>query len=454
LGQVGVQQLVLKKAPATGDPLNTEDRTFVFGGGGIHSLIRSRASRIGIAGIAIVLLAVYVSAVIRVWRADWLQDQHDQQSLEASARLEPWDARTHWLLGQYFLSAAQDQTRALANLKRAVSLNPFEARYWLDLAAAYEFANKPDESQGALDRAVRAEPTSPSIAWESANFYLAQNHTSRALPLFRVAVQYGTKDTAAAALNLCWRATHSVTQIVSQALPPEPDPYFVLLNILTSGGQTAPANELWHALIAQKLKFTVEQAFPYFDYLITTRQVDQAAEVWRSLGQLDSDLLEGPQLNLISNGGFEARYLNGAFGWRHEPYSQVSISLDTSVFHSGTRALRLLFTGPALTDTGVYQYVPVRPNVKYRLSAFVRSEDIISASGPRLVIQDSYSNQVLVSTEDLLGTTGWRQQVVDFVAGSEARLITVRIMRVPGNPLIKGTFWLDDVHLAAIPTVN
>jgi hypothetical protein len=114
--------------------------------------------------------------------------------------------------------------------------------------------------------------------------------------------------------------------------------------------------------------------------------------------------------------------------------------------------LRFFFTGPALSDTGVYQYVPVRPNVTYRLSAFVKSEDIVSASGPRLVIQDSYSNQALGSTDDLLGTTGWRQQVVDFVTGPEARLITIRVMRVPGNPLIKGTFWLDDVQLAAVST--
>jgi hypothetical protein len=42
-----------------------------------------------------------------------------------------------------------------------------------------------------------------------------------------------------------------------------------------------------------------------------------------------------------------------------------------------------------------------------------------------------------------LGTTGWRNQVVDFVTGPEARLITIKVMRVPGNPLIKGMLWLD-----------
>ena len=65
-------------------------------------------------------------------------------------------------------------------------------------------------------------------------------------------------------------------------------------------------------------------------------------------------------------------------------------------------------------------------------------------------MQDYYGNQVLVSTEDLLGTSGWRELLSDFVAGSQTRLIAIKVMRVPGNPLIKGTFWLDDVKLKAI----
>jgi hypothetical protein len=98
--------------------------------------------------------------------------------------------------------------------------------------------------------------------------------------------------------------------------------------------------------------------------------------------------------------------------------------------------------------------VPVRPNVTYRFSAFVKSEDIDSASGPRLVIQDFYSNQVLASTDDSLGTSGWREQSVDFTTGPQTRLIAIKVMRVPGNPLIKGTFWLDDVKLMAVATAE
>ena len=100
--------------------------------------VRSRLGRIGIAGISVVVFGFYVHAILSIWRADWLQDEHDRHSLEASARLEPWDAQTYWRLGRYFLYAAVDPTNALLAFRRAVKLNRYDAHYWLDLAAAYE----------------------------------------------------------------------------------------------------------------------------------------------------------------------------------------------------------------------------------------------------------------------------------------------------------------------------
>jgi hypothetical protein len=39
--------------------------------------------------------------------------------------------------------------------------------------------------------------------------------------------------------------------------------------------------------------------------------------------------------------------------------------------------------------------------------------------------------------------------LADFVTRPQTRLIAIKVMRVPGNPLIKGTFWLDDVEAHA-----
>jgi len=280
---------------------------------------------------------------------------------------------------------------------------------------------------------------------------LAQNDIPRALPLLRVVVENDTTGRIPTALALSWRASQSVPQIVADVLPPQSSSYFSLLRILTADKASNPANQLWGALVASKIPFPVANAFPYFDYLINTHQIDQAEQVWKSLGDRDSELRDRADSNIVNDSGFERTYLNGGFGWRNEPYSQVQASLDTSEFHSGTLALKLVFSGPPVSDTGVFEYVPVRPSTVYKLSAFVKSQDIISASGPRLVVQDIYSNKILATADDMLGTSGWRQQEVNLTTGSETRLVILKVSRIPGNPLIKGAFWLDDVSLAPAP---
>ena len=410
----------------------------------INLLVRSATARTGIACLAAVLLAWYVHIVISVWRADRLQDQGDEQSLEASAALQPWNAETHWLLGRYFLSAAQNSRLGLAHLNRAVELDPYEAGYWLDIAEAYQVKGEPAQSERALAQALQAEPTSPVIAWKCANFYLARNDVAHALPLLRVAIQYDPANTASA-LDLSWRATKSVHQIIGE-LPPDPAPYFALLNILIARNQPAQANELWHTLISRKLEFPVETAFPYFDYLIRTDQIDQAENVWTDLRRRD----DSPP-NLIRNSGFETEFLNGGFEWRYSELSQVDTTLDTREFHHGARSLRFTFLGPAVADTGVYEYVPVQPNTAYRLSAFAKTQEINTASGPRLAVEDSSTRKVLAATDEFQETSGWKQRTADFVTGPDTRLVTVRVVRIPGNLLIKGTLWLDDIELTPNP---
>jgi hypothetical protein len=51
-----------------------------------------------------------------------------------------------------------------------------------------------------------------------------------------------------------------------------------------------------------------------------------------------------------------------------------------------------------------------------------------------------------------MNEVGHKMFPADFVAGPQTRLIAIKVMRVPGNPLIKGTFWLDDVKLVAVST--
>jgi tetratricopeptide (TPR) repeat protein len=409
--------------------------------------LNTELRKIAFAAVSLAVAAAYLAAIANHYRAFRLATQVDAQSLERAAALEPGNAEPRWKLGRYSLYVAQQPSAATANLETAVTLNPHIAQYWLDLASSYHVGGNFQGQSRALEKALEAEPTAPDVAWQVANFYLVEGDVKRALPLFRTVIE-NDRTKVNAALQLCWQATQNVDAILDYALPAESGAYFAFINLLIKTNEAVPVAAVWARAASLKQNFPASDAFPYFDYLLKRRASDSAVQVWQVLVNRDLASYSEPG-NLIVNGNMEKNILNGGFDWRYELLDTVQLSLDTSDFQSGNQSLRLTFKGPAVGDAGVFHYVPVHPNTDYRFSAYTKAQDIESASGPRIVILDAYSGDPYVATDDVLGTTGWRQQLADFRTGPETSMLTIKIARVPAGSLIKGTFWIDDVSLAA-----
>jgi tetratricopeptide (TPR) repeat protein len=409
--------------------------------------LNSAPRKLCFALVCLAAVGSYLAVIARHNAAARLIGRHNPESLRRAARLEPWNAETRWQLGRYSLFVAQDATSAVSNLEAAVALNPHVARYWLDLSAAYQVAGDVPGQRVALKQALQAEPTAPDVAWEAANFYLIQNDVNRALSLFRV-VMANEPTQVNAALSLCWRATRDASTMLAVAVPAEPGPYFAFLNLLTSQGQTAPAEAVWGRLAMLGQQFPASSAFPFFDYLIEKHETAAALQVWQQLVNGNSDLQAYSQPgNLLVDGGLERDFLNGGFDWRYFATDPVELTVDSSEFHGGNQSVRMVFKGPGIADPGFFEYVPVEPNTDYRFGAYTKAEDIESASGPRVAVLDAYSGQNYVLTDDSLGTTGWREQSADFRTSPETSLLLVKVTRLPGDPLIKGKFWVDDLSL-------
>jgi hypothetical protein len=409
--------------------------------------LNSGPRRLLCAAVSVLAVGMYIAAVSRHYIASRLDSNEDPKSLVRAAELEPGNAEPRWKLGRYSLFVAQDPSTAVSNLEIAVALNAHLARYWLDLAAGYQLTSDTQRQRTALDRALEAEPTAPDVAWEAANFYLVQNDLERALPLFRVVMANDPKQTSSA-LKLCWHATQNVNTMLTKAVPAEPAAYFAFLNLLTVTGETAPAEAVWRGLTSLGGQFTLSDAYPFFDYLLQKHETETAVQVWEELVKRNTNLQSNSRTgNLIFDGGLEKDFLNGGFDWRYSVKDPVQLSVDTSEFHGGNRALRMIFHGPAVSDAGIFEYVPVHPNTDYHFSVYTKAEDIESASGPRVTVLDAYSGESYVLTDDSLGTTGWREQSADFRTRPETSLLVVTARRVPGNVLIKGKFWIDDVSL-------
>jgi tetratricopeptide (TPR) repeat protein len=411
--------------------------------------LRSPLRKVLFAGICLVFLGLYLHLALRAYRASHLAAVADSAHLQNAIRLEPANAEYRDLLGRNLALSGISLGEAISNYRTAVSLNPYEARYWLDLAGAYQIAGRTTEQQTSVERAVEADPTKPNVAWEAANFFLIQGEPEKALRYFRVVFANDDVDAVDSALGLCWRATGDADQILEQALPPRADLYLRFLRLLISKQQLTAAESVWNRLIGLRQPFPIKLAFPYLQFLLEQQEVGDAQNTWQQLARVDASLERylPTRENLIVNGGFEENLLNGGFDWWYQPISHASLAIDNSEFHSGTRSLSVTFDGLNPSEVGIAQVIPVKPDTEYEFSAECKTEALESASGPRFAITDAYSKASYVLTDDVLETSPWRLQQAQFHTGANTRLVLLKIVRQPANPLIRGKIWIDDLKL-------
>jgi hypothetical protein len=396
----------------------------------------------------LIVIGLYLPLAARAYLAAHLAAKPDLPNIQRAIRLEPSDAEYRALLGRNLALSGATLDEAISDYRTAVHLNPYEARYWLDLAGAYQIAGQTDEQAQSVEQAVEADPTTPHVAWEAANFFLIQGNLGKALPYFRT-VLANDPDQVDSALQLCWRATEDANQMFDQALPRTTDLYSSFLRLLVSKQEVVPAENAWDHLIGLQQTFPPKLAFPYFRLLIAKQEVSAATSAWQQLAQVDQEIQ--PYLpsreNLIVNGGFEENLLNGGFDWWYESNPHAALAIDTDQFYGGTRSLSVTFDGRNAPDAGIAQFIPVKPDTDYEFSAESRTQDIDSASGPRFAIADAYTNSSYVLTDDLLGTNPWHKQQAHFRTGPRTNLLFLKVIRQPAAPLIRGELWIDNVRL-------
>src|SRR5215831_3925301 len=146
------------------------------------------ARRIQIVTVAAVLGLGYIAIATSVFVASWYGERVELESLKRAAWLDPGNAEYRNHLGRYYDLVVRDPGAAVEEYKVAAQLNPHSARYWFDLASSYQVLGDTASQAAALDHAIKADATTPDVAWEAANLYLVQGENERALREFRVVI--------------------------------------------------------------------------------------------------------------------------------------------------------------------------------------------------------------------------------------------------------------------------
>jgi hypothetical protein len=399
---------------------------------------------------AFAILSVWVG---KAYFANVVARTASAENLKLAARLDPGESDYHLRLGRIYQYSLTDiePARAIAELTRAAELNPMDAQSWLDLGAAQVVAGQIDEATASLRRADYLAPNLPGFQWAIANFFLLHGNIGEAMRHFKV-VLAGTNMYNGVIFSTAWKAVGDGDQILAALIPNNVSTEFSYLYFLAGQNKGPEAKKVWERIAANPSSFEAAWTRPYLDWLMATRQPDEAYNVWIDLRKrklVTETLAPG---NLVANGDFEQGIENFGFGWRLFAYPGVFLTLDTTVFHSSGHSVHISFGGNGNPFyQGLQQWVRVTPGVAYQARVYMKTAGITTDSGPRLEVSDLYNpNALNVFSEQLTGTNeGWTLLSVDFKP--KTPYVTVCIARVPSGKLdnqIAGKVWVDDVSIS------
>jgi tetratricopeptide (TPR) repeat protein len=400
-----------------------------------------------VVGAAVIFALAYLTLTGRLFLAALFGNRVELSSLRRATRLDQGNADYQNHLGRYFALVARDPSSAIAPYRAAVQLDPHSARYWFDLASAYQVLGDTQNQTLALEEAVHADPTTPDVAWEAANLYLVQGEDENALREFRVVME-GEPTLSDAAIRLCWRIRPDVDALLRDVVPARSEAYIAFLNLLMSKQEPAASAKVWAALAQTPDHFGLPFVFDYFNFLILHKDPEDALRVWQQAASRFALSAYLPSSrNLIVNGDFSLEVLNGGFDWQYRKQPSVTLALDPSEFHSGRRSLLISFDGPGVSDAGILQFIPVQPDTTYQFSAYYKNGELEGAGGPHFTLQDMYTSAILYESDELNNAGFWKSVTGEFTTGPDSRLLMLHVRRVPEGGAIRGKLWVDDFHL-------
>lgn len=390
----------------------------------------------------------------------WAGSQVSNQRLRA-AQLEPTNPENWYRLGRYRQLDFEnsDLPLAISYYQRATAIDPRPARYWLDLAEAYETDGNPQQAEMAFREAQQNYPISADVAWRLGNFLVRQGRIDEAFQQIHQAISTDPKLTRIA-IPLCWRSTRDISFILQEALPADPKVDWTAIQFFVDPPQPDAAIAVWKRLMIDGPSFSISRVFPLVDMLIGSKRADDSQTVWRQALSA-AGIAQPPTVpgSLVWDGGFERPLLNGGLAWRYKPVAGAQLDLDQETVHSGSRSLRIVFDGSQNVDfSDFWQYVIVQPDTRYIFSAYLRAEDLTTDSGLRFEITDAnQTSHLKVLTSGATGKQPWTLDEASFTTGPNTRVLRVSLRRLPSSMLvgkIRGSAWVDDVSLvsAAAPT--
>jgi len=416
---------------------------------------RSLPVRVGLVGLILTAL-VFGWFGVRWQLGNMLAEltaPNDPNAKEIAAlalRLSPGDPLANWLFAgakkNNFTSEAVLATAK--NYEQVARLSPNNSNWWVELGRAREQAEEAEAAEKAYRRAVEIAPNYTYPHWQLGNFYLRQSRSEEAFAELKKAAEANSvyRDQV---FSIAWDFYDKDTARVEEIAGNSSTVRAGLARFYAAKERPEDSLRIWNSLAAEDKAANAVIAKVIAQAFYEKRIFRQSLEFVRELG-----IEPEARGETIQNGGFETPIGDSKetyFGWKREPIEKVDFKLDPTQKREGSRSLRVSFSGysePTLFS--IYQYVTVEPSAKYRLTFWLRTENLKSGGTPALEIYNASDDKSIVISEPFpTGTNDWQQVKLEFTAPAVIEAVGIRTVRSfcgAGCPIV-GTFWYDDFKL-------
>lgn len=406
--------------------------------------------------LSLVIAAILCGQAVVLWLASHRIESGRVESMERGAALVPGNGEGWDRLGRFrqFDFADPSASEALSYYQRAVRDDPRSAHYWMDLAGSYEDVGDDANAEKAFDHARAVYPLSAEVMWNYGNFLLRRQDYSRAYKEIQRAAG-ADPSFLPLAISRTWRATGDINQILNDALPANPEAYLQAIDFFVSIQRADLCLAVWQRVTGLGQPIALRRTFPLMEMLISQDRAEDARKIWREALTLSGSQQPTPSGNSsIWDGDFSADFTNGGLGWRWDAPLGAAINFDSPPASGGTRSVRIDFSGGSnLSLDAPIEFVPVEPGRAYHFHALMRTDQISTESGMRILLDDpNHSNAVNVLTDNLTGSHAWTAADADFVTGTETHFLVIQLMRYPSRLFdnkLSGAVWMANLSLTS-----
>lgn len=419
---------------------------------------RRTSVRVGLA-LAVVGVLIFGWLAARWQLGNMLADltaPNDAGAKEIAAlavKLAPNDPTTRWLTASsqknVFTTAAIDATAK--EFETVIAKSPNDYRWWVELGRAREQAEQIDAAERAFTEAVKLAPNYTYPHWQAGNFYLRRNRGEEAFAELKKTAEFPSvyRDQV---FSVAWDYYEKDTARLEAIAGDAPSIKASLAKFYAAKQRPADSLRIWNTLPEADKQANILTAKAIAQSFYERKIFRQSLEFVRETG-IAPDL----RAETIQNAGFEqsiGEAENNYFAWTVLPLEKMTVKLDPTQKHEGSRSLRVAFSGysePVLYH--IYQLVTVEPSAKYRLTFWMKTDSLKSGGTPEFEVYNANDEKNIVTSEPFaVGTNDWQPVKLEFTAPLNAEAVGIRLIRTACGAQcpIFGTVWLDDFKLERV----